>query len=272
MTFRRARVRDDGTTALRGMVSLATGTHVGMRRSTNEDSFCALTGPAAPTGVDALLAVADGVGGHQAGEVASEMAVQGLVAKLSDAPATRGKGLRTVLQKAIEGLNADIHSAAAARPETRGMGTTLTASVVSGGSLTIGHVGDSRAYLLRDGAIRQLTQDHSWVAAQVARGKLTASEVENHPHRNMLTRALGINSSVEVDGITVQLKIGDVLLLCTDGLHGLVADEEIAEILCRLEPGSASRELIDLANSRGGHDNITVVLARLDGLTTVRPQ
>lgn len=245
---------------------LGTRSHVGMKRSSNQDAICALVGPNAPPGTDALLAVADGMGGHQAGEVASALAIRGLVSKLSGGLATRGTGgLVPVLQRAMGELNTEIHEAGH-RPETRGMGTTLTAAVIVGDALTIGHVGDSRAYLLRDGTMRQLTLDHSWVAEQVAQGVLTPQEAQEHPRRNILTRAMGVDPRVQVDGVTMKLVVGDVLLLCSDGLHGLVSDDKTAKVLNSQDPGPASQEMVDLANANGGTDNISVVVAQFGGV------
>ena len=254
---------------VRSVVTLGARSDIGMTRSANEDAFCALAGPDAPAGADALLAVADGMGGHKAGEVASEMAIRGLVARLSrDGVAAQVTGgLVQALQLTIGELNAEVHRAGS-RPETRGMGTTLTAAVITGRALTIGHVGDSRAYLLRDGELQQLTQDHSWVAEQVAGGVLTPAEAEVHPWRNILTRAIGVEPGVQVDGMTVEVTKGDLLLVCSDGVHALVRDDEISGLLAGGGPQSSSREIVDLANAKGGIDNITVVVARIDSVNS----
>ena len=254
---------------VRSVVTLGARSDIGMTRSANEDAFCALAAPNAPSGSDALLAVADGMGGHKAGEVASEMAIRGLVARLSrDGVAAQVTGgLVQALQLTIGELNAEVHRAGS-RPETRGMGTTLTAAVITGRALTIGHVGDSRAYLLRDGELQQLTQDHSWVAEQVAGGVLTPAEAEVHPWRNILTRAIGVEPGVQVDGMTVEVTKGDLLLVCSDGVHALVRDDEISGLLAGGDPQSSSREIVDLANAKGGIDNITVVVARIDSVNS----
>ena len=249
------------------IVNLAALSHIGMKRASNQDSFCALVGSDAPSGSDALLAVADGMGGHKAGEVASEMAIRGLIDGLSrgDLRSCVTDDLYLIIKQTFGGLNTEIHTAAAL-PETRGMGTTLTAAVIVGGALTIGHVGDSRAYLLRKGVIRQLTQDHSWVAEQVARGLITSREAEIHPGRNILTRAIGVAPSVRVDSMTVEVKEGDLLLICSDGVHSLIENHELVRLLARGDPQSSSREIVDLANARGGNDNITLVVSRIDCL------
>ena len=265
----RRRKNNRGNGESRGAVTLGTRSDVGLKRSSNEDNFCALVGPNAPPGTEAILAVADGMGGHLAGEVASEMAIRGLVDKLSrpNAVAWSTGSSAPVIQRTVEELNAAIH-AAASRPETRGMGTTLTAAVLAGGILTIGHVGDSRAYLLRDGNLQQLTRDHSWVAEQLDKGMLTPRAAAEDPRRNILTRALGVQPRVQVDGLSIRVAAGDILLICSDGLHSLVKDDEIARALAQDNPQSSSRKLVDVANARGGDDNVTVVVARVD---TVRP-
>ena len=246
-------------------MTLGALSHVGMARSSNQDSLCALAGADAPPNTDVLLAVADGMGGHKAGDVASDMAIRGLVDRLSRETDGTGEpgSLVSTLQRTIDEINSDIH-AAAALPETRGMGTTLTAAALVGETLALGHVGDSRAYLLRRGEMRQLTRDHSWVANQVAEGTLSEAEAEQHPWRNILTRAVGVDPQVQVDGLAVTVEEGDVLLLCSDGLHSMLGSHEIARALERREPRSSSRLLVDIANAKGGYDNIAVVVARVD--------
>ena len=250
------------------VITLGSLTHVGMKRSSNQDNYCALVGSNSPAGTDALLAVADGMGGHRAGEVASKMAIQGLMSRLArdgakeatqPTPGQHDAALRRVVQE----MNAEVNRAGA-RPETRGMGTTLTAALLIGRGLFIAHVGDSRGYLLRNGKMPQVTRDHSWVAEEVARGTLTAEQAREHPRRNVLTRAMGIAADVEVDTSVVELQEGDKLLLCSDGLHGLVTDEEIRRTLATEEPQQACDSLVQQANERGGTDNITVVVARID--------
>ncbi len=263
---------DDSPTVMAMASSLTLGslTHVGMKRSANEDSHCALVGPNAPPGSDALLAVADGMGGHAAGEVASAMAIQGIKARLS------GDGLAGVTQpgpldyerlmkQVVQDLNAEVRKAAE-KPETMGMGTTLTTALVFSPLVIIAHVGDSRAYLFRKGRMQQLSRDHSWVAEEVARGAITESEARVHPRRNILTRAMGVAADVEVDTSATELEEGDVLLICSDGLHGLVGDEEIARTATAFDPQEACEALVQRANDLGGNDNVTVVIARIDRL------
>ncbi len=260
--------------AIESVVTLGARTDIGLKRSANQDAYVALIGANAPSDCDALLAVADGMGGHKAGEVASDMAVRSLVRKLGrpsqgDRTPVTG-GLVVTIQRTVSEINSEVHKAAS-RPETRGMGTTLTMAVLTGQYLTLGHVGDSRAYLLRDGQLHQLTRDHSWVAEQVARGSISPADAERHPRRNILTRAIGVDPRVEVDTTTVEVKERDLVLLASDGLHSLVTDGEIAEILGGGDPQAASRELVGRANALGGNDNITVVVVRIESLGPRRP-
>jgi len=219
---------------------------VGRVRAGNEDAY--LLDPDS-----GMFAVADGMGGHQAGEVASSTAI----AALRDA-APDGDSIADAIVQA----NAAVFDKAATDLALRGMGTTLTAAVLGDdGALVLGHVGDSRAYQLRDGELRQLTSDHSVVAELIAAGELTEAEAEIDPRRAMITRALGIEFDVVVDVFPVVLERGDRLLLCSDGLTTMVRDAAIAAVL-RDEPdrSHAARALVDAANDAGGADNITVVV------------
>ena len=236
-----------------------------MVRTSNQDSFCALLAPDAPLGSDALLAVADGMGGRPAGEVASAMAIERLLSRLQDADKQKvmDDGQRAgLLGEAMHALNRDVFQAADS-PETRGMGTTLTVAMVAASSLVIGHVGDSRVYLLRGGQFHQVSADHNWASEQMRRGKLAPDAAHTHPGRNLLTRAIGTSPHVEVDVLVLSLQKGDTVLLCSDGLHGLVADEEISRVLREQTPPEAAKTLVDKANEQGGSDNVTVVIARM---------
>lgn len=252
-------------------IVLGSMTHVGMTRSANQDAFCAILAPNAPPGTDALLAVADGMGGHQGGEVASAMAIQVLVRRLAPgeseavAQATQ-EGRISIMEEVVRQVNAEVHQASK-RPETKGMGTTLTAAILIGSSLIIGHVGDSRLYLIRNGQLRQLSPDHSWVAEEVARGAITPEEARVHPRRNIVTRAIGTAAKVDPFTAAVEVEEGDSLLLCSDGLHSLVSDDEIARTIASQSPQEASQSLVNRANELGGHDNITVIVARVERLT-----
>jgi len=214
-----------------------------------------------------LYAIADGMGGHAAGEVASDLAINALAGSLRNQKES-GSGLWTperaaeLLRQALNEGNRKICDSVATRVEWRGMGTTMVALVLAGETAVIGYVGDSRAYLLRDGQLRQLTSDHSWVNEQVKLGLLTAEQAYRHPMRNIVTRALGNQPAVEVDVIVEALRPNDILALCSDGLSGMVSDEEIAEILAKHGgvPRDACRVLVDQANQHGGEDNVTVIV------------
>ena len=240
-------------------------THIGKVRSSNQDSFCALLAPDAPLGSDALLAVADGMGGRPAGDVASAMAIERLLSRLKEADKQQvldDEQRAALLGEAMHGLNRDVFQAAV-KPETRGMGTTLTVAMVAASSLAIGHVGDSRVYLLRGGQLHQPTADHNWVAEQIRRGSLPPDAARSHPGRNMLTRAIGMSPQVNVDVLVLNVYKDDTVLLCSDGLHGLVSDEDISRVLQEQEPPEAAKTLVNMANEQGGYDNVTVVIARI---------
>jgi PPM family protein phosphatase len=223
----------------------------GRARRANEDAFFAH----AP-----VFAVADGMGGAQAGEVASRTVVDCLRRGLPD-----GGSPEERLAALAEEANGVIHRKAAEDEQRAGMGTTLTAAYVDESAVSFGHVGDSRAYLFRDGTLRQLTNDHSLVGEMVRRGKLTAEQAEEHPQRSIITRALGPEPAVEVDHMTTYARDGDVFLLCSDGLTSMVGDDAIEQFL-RETPDlrGAGQALIDAANAAGGRDNITVVLFRVE--------
>jgi protein phosphatase len=223
----------------------------GRRRRRNEDSY--VVSPP-------IFAVADGMGGAQAGELASRLAVEAMGEEQESSGEER---LAILIREANRRIFARAHEDAAAS----GMGTTMTAALVGeDGTVTIGHVGDSRAYLLRGDRIEQLTQDHSLVAELVRSGRLSAEEAESHPQRSVITRALGTDPEVEVDVFTVQAEPGDLFMLCSDGLTTMVDDEEIRQTLAqgRQDLEGAARELISRANRGGGEDNITVIFFELD--------
>ena len=226
-------------------------TDTGRQRTTNEDSYFA-RGP--------LYAVADGMGGAQAGEVASRMAAEAFE------PAQRGsEPAETFLRSVAESANGRIHSLSVKDHSRSGMGTTLTAALVEGDEVVIGHVGDSRAYRFRDGELSLLTSDHSLVEELRRQGRLTEEEAEDHPQRSIITRALGPESEVEVDTLTVSARPGDVYLLCSDGLTTMIRDARVQEILAE-SPSltEATERLVNEANEAGGRDNITVVAFRLE--------
>ena len=224
-------------------------TDTGRRRLRNEDAFIC---------EPPLFAVADGMGGARAGEVAAGLAAAALEEAGSE---TRGaEGVAALIVEA----NRRIWERSLNDPETAGMGTTVTAALVdhASGTVAIGHVGDSRAYLLRAGALEQLTTDHSLVAELVESGVLTPEEAERHPQRSAITRALGTEPTVEVDAFTVEADSGDLFLICSDGLSAMLPDERVAAAIesAERDPDRAADALVAAANAEGGEDNITVVL------------
>ena len=223
-------------------------TDVGRVRDGNEDDFLDQANRLG------LVAVADGMGGHRAGEVASATALEALRAAVAS-----GQPLRD----AIEGANDAVLEKSVSDQELHGMGTTLTAGMLgSDGYLVVGHVGDSRAYLARDGELTQITNDHSLVEEMVRGGELTREQAEVHPRRSIITRALGIDPQVEVDEFPLELRPGDRILFCSDGLTTMVRPDEIASILGREhDPKRAAQLLVDAANAAGGEDNVTAVIA-----------
>src|SRR3954452_4748385 len=230
----------------------AVRTDTGRQRNANEDSLFV----EAP-----LFVVADGMGGAQAGEVASRAAAESFAQNLPPAPPER------LLEETIAGATRTIHELARKDPSLTGMGTTTTAALVDLDSeeVAIGHVGDSRAYRLRAGKFEQLTRDHSLVEEMRRKGQLTDAQAEDHPQRSIITRALGPEPEVQVDLQTVPVQAGDVFLICSDGLTTMLDDEKIAHILSRATSlQSAVRALVDEANRAGGRDNITVVTFRLE--------
>ena len=229
-------------------MKLAAGsaTHTGLVRGNNEDSFLV-------DDVHVLYAIADGMGGHRGGEVASRTAIEALRAAVA-----AGQPVHDAIVKA----NTAVIERAAGDDDLTGMGTTLTAVVVAGGrQLLIGHVGDSRAYLLHDGTLRRVTDDHSLVEELVREGRLTPEQAESHPQRAIVTRALGVDAEVEVDLYTVEVAAGDRILLCSDGLTTMVRERDV-ERLARSEPDPqrAAELLVDAANRAGGEDNTSVVV------------
>ncbi|MHC0430710.1 Stp1/IreP family PP2C-type Ser/Thr phosphatase [Streptomyces sp. O3] len=228
----------------------AAGSHKGMIREGNEDS-----GYAGPR----LLAIADGMGGQAAGEVASSEVISTLVQLDDDVP---GSDLLTSLGDAVQRANDQLRVMVEEDPQLEGMGTTLTALLWTGQRLGLVHVGDSRAYLLRDGVLTQITQDHTWVQRLVDEGRITEEEATTHPQRSLLMRALGSADHVEADLSVREVRAGDRYLLCSDGLSGVVSHQTMEEALASYQgPEETVQELIQLALRGGGPDNITVIVA-----------
>jgi serine/threonine protein phosphatase PrpC len=226
--------------------------HPGRKRRHNEDSYV-IEPP--------LFVIADGMGGAKAGEVASGLAVSAVEAEQHD----RATGEHRVTAL-IEEANRRVFRRASEDREAYGMGTTMTVALVENDRVAFGHVGDSRAYLIRDGQLDQLTDDHSLVAELVRGGKLTPEEAESHPQRSVITRALGTEPDIDVDTFTVEAEPGDVFLLCSDGLTTMVDDQTILDAVEQHRPDlrAAAKSLVNAANRGGGEDNITVIFFEVD--------
>lgn len=243
-------------------------TDIGRRRTSNEDAFL----------LDdelGLYVVADGMGGHAAGEVASREAVDTVMGMVRRGYATverfesegaseeSTRAVQRLLESAVQAATYMVFAIAENDPEQKGMGTTVSALLLTASHAVLAQVGDSRIYLLREGNVYQLTEDHTLVAWQVKQGIISEAEAALSPHKNVITRAVGSRDYVQVDTQTIEIGEGDRFLLCSDGLHGYLNDEEIAPIL-ELGAQAAVARLIDLANSRGGRDNITAVVVEID--------
>jgi len=242
------------------IASYARASDTGKKRRRNEDSYVV-----APP----LFAVADGMGGAQAGEVASKLAAAALKETHPEG-ASDAEKVTALIQEA----NRRVYERAHSDPATSGMGTTMTVAIVDGHTVTIGHVGDSRAYVVRGGELEQLTEDHSLVNELLKSGKLSREEAETHPQRSVITRAVGTDPDVDVDAFTVEAGEGDVFLLCSDGLTDMVADSDILDVVekHRDDLDRATKALVSAANRGGGEDNITVIAFSIaaDGDDTVR--
>jgi len=252
---------------MKTFIEAAAKTDVGVVRTNNEDNF----------GYDVsagIFVVCDGMGGHAAGEMASRIAVSTVLARFgkqlqSDGGSLLGSSIGEVslranhLAHAIHLANQAIRDACAHNPQWAGMGSTIIAVLVEGSQFSLGHVGDSRCYLVRDGALHQLTSDHSLVGEQVRRGLITEEEAEHSKMQNVILRALGADDSVDPDLVDHEFASGDVLLLCSDGLSRYIADGAVVEVISRAGSlGSACEDLIDLAKAGGSDDNITCLLVR----------
>jgi protein phosphatase len=253
---------DCGDVRLR--VETAMLSDVGCHRAINEDSG-KIVHPGDPGELvrkGILIAVADGMGGHEAGEVASRMAVETVARVYYASPEDSGAALASGFQEA----NREIHAFASQKPELAGMGTTCSALAVAGEAVCAAHVGDSRIYLVRRGSIYQMSEDHSEVMQMVRQGLLSLEEARRHEDRNVLLRALGTRPEVEVSGWTEPLPVfpGDRFVLSSDGLHDGVREDEIRGAAVEKEPQAACRWLVDLARERGGYDNITVAVVAFE--------
>ena len=231
-------------------------TNIGKKRKTNQDFV--YTSEQSVGKLPNLFLVADGMGGHKAGDYASKITVETIVEKVAASSETEpGR----ILEEAIAAANALVREQAGRSPELEGMGTTVVAAICDGMRLYVANVGDSRLYVVNQREIVQITRDHSWVEEMVRRGGIPREEARNHENKNIITRAVGVDETVQADFFTVDLKEGDVILMCTDGLTNMLEDEEIRMIL----EGSRdivekAEELVRAANEHGGNDNISVIL------------
>ena len=238
------------------LTSFGSRTDIGCLRDHNEDSLV-VTPP--------LFAVADGMGGHAAGEVASEIAVRVLSELAPEHPDGEALG------RAIEEANRAVIQAAREGRGRQGMGTTMTAAMLEGERLVIAKVGDSRAYLLHQGKLQQLTRDHSLMADMIEAGQLTPEEARTHPQRSVITRALGSDAHLHPDIYEINVETGDRLLICSDGLSGMIFDDQIENTLRRVQdPQRCASQLVNEAIAAGGHDNVTVIVADVTGYAEVR--
>lgn len=253
-------------------IEMAGNTDIGLKRDNNEDSFLVLSPPVlSKLPVEAVLLAADGMGGHQRGEVASGNVRDVFEAVFAEQYAEFLETYQvSSLENLLETLFSEIHAnlremsleQAGDESKREMMGTTLTVALISGQTLTLGHAGDSRAYLVRGEMIAQLTEDHTIAARLVKAGKMTPEEAAISKYRNALSQALGASEKIQPDITSFPLEKGDWLVLCTDGLTRYLKDEELVEMVANTTPEKLCSDLLKLANSRGGRDNITVVAAR----------
>lgn len=239
-------------------LKIASKTDMGLVRNSNQDSYAAgelMDGTA-------WAVVCDGMGGANGGNVASANAVKIISEYISSSyhENMNSNSIKTLLQSAICGANVRLYDMAHTIESLQGMGTTVVAVIVSGGMVHITHAGDSRAYLIRDNKMTQITKDHSIVQSMVDKGQLTAEEAKNHPKRNVITRALGVNEDIEFEYNETEFYEGDKILICTDGLTNYVSENDIECIISDNNFYEYPQALIDLANNRGGGDNITIVV------------
>jgi len=225
---------------------------VGKSRELNEDNYLVR---------DNVFAVADGMGGHQAGEIASELALQASIKNLS-----KDFSMPDQLKRAFKKANSQVINRARKNMNQFGMGTTLSMSIIDGNDLWVGHIGDSRIYLFSSGKLTQLTEDHTLVAHLLKNGEINEEEAVNHPKKNVITKAIGSQVKIEPDIFSVKIKAGDQIVLCSDGLTGMVDDEEIVSVISNSDPEDAVAELVARANAKGGPDNITVVVVSVDSI------
>jgi protein phosphatase len=249
---------------LRSALEIATATDSGMVRSHNEDSIGA-------DGEVGLAVLADGMGGYNAGEVASGIAVELIKAEMRKALADKkpeeldGPGAERLIAENAARANAAIYHASQSQPQYSGMGTTLVVALWHDNQISVGHVGDSRLYRLRAGALEQVTRDHSLLQEQIDSGMITKEQARHSQHKNLVTRAVGIDPEVEPEVHTYPAQPGDIFLICSDGLNDMVVDEDIQNTLASLSANLplAAQQLVQQANDNGGRDNVSVILVRV---------
>lgn len=241
------------------MLKTFSATDIGRKRKTNQDYVYTSEQPVGP--LPNLFLVADGMGGHNAGDYASRLAVESILEKIADS--TEKDPMRN-FDEAIRFANSRIRKVAAESAELEGMGTTVVAAACEGRRLYVANVGDSRLYVVNHFGIRQVTKDHSWVEEMVRMGELEKEQARNHPDKNIITRAVGADDTVKADFFVVQLEEGDEVLMCTDGLTNMLEDEEIRMILDGARDiVEKAQELVKAANDNGGRDNISVILIEI---------
>jgi serine/threonine protein phosphatase PrpC len=239
----------------------AAKTDRGLIRELNEDSFKIIVGD---NSCYFAFIVADGMGGHKCGELASRVAVEYISDSIEQAsqnlafPEKRSEALKRI----VEGTNAAVYQKSLELPEASGMGTTLTMAVVTQSDITVAHVGDSRLYIVRDENIRQITEDHSYIEELIKKGTITRDEAENHPQKHIITRAIGSSLEIDIDITNMTIDSGDIFVLCTDGLTNMVSSEQILKTVKENEPEEACEQLVEAAKRNGGDDNITVIVIK----------
>lgn len=241
-------------------MKFAVKSHTGLVREKNEDSFSIITGQ---SGIPVVLVIADGMGGHNSGEIASKMAVDHISSRILEMPSNPAMedSILEFISRLMEEANTRIYSLSSKKGANYGMGTTLITAVAFENKLFIGHAGDSRVYLIRNGRIERITTDHSLIEELVRTGTLSRSEADNHPRKNIITRAVGCNESIQIDTYKCDIYDDDIFILCTDGLTNMLSEDEIVEVAeSAPSPEAACEELVDRANKNGGEDNITVII------------
>jgi serine/threonine protein phosphatase PrpC len=240
----------------------AAGTDTGLIRNSNEDSYRIIPESSQNP---CVVIIADGMGGHNCGEVASRMTVDYIseFIERSGSLLFSSPDIGAEVRRIVAETNTAVFEASLTRPEASGMGTTLTMAVIIGSKVTVAHVGDSRLYMAHNDTMQQMTQDHSYIEELIKNGTLTREEAERHPRKHVITRAIGSSRDLEIDILDFEAQEGDVLLLCTDGLTNMICENEIYNIIKDSEPQKACEQLIEAAKSKGGEDNITVIVYQM---------